>query len=145
MAAGYNSKKVEKKSAGVEWEFNATAASSQYYFVKVVCNGQEATAEAGATASVKVTGSAAYGSADYNAGSKTYTVEQFVRSSYEEDWPAEPESTATVTVSWDTATLRVVVSGTVTACSNIKVVSGGEVKTVTAVYSVQNGEVKLGI
>ena len=144
MAAGYNSKSVTKNSSGVAWSFNATAASSAYPHVRVVCGSFSAEVyENGQTASVQVTGSAAFGTADYNAGSKTYTIEQYVRSDYGAEW--SPDGTATCTVSWDTATLRVVSSGNVKVCSNIKVKSGSQVKTVTGVYSVKNGVVKPGI
>lgn len=144
MAAGYNSLSVTKNSSGVAWSFNATAASSGYPHVMVVCGSFSAEVyENGQTASVTVTGSAAYGSADYLAGSKTYTIEQWVRAGYDYEWALD--GTTTCTVSWDTATLRVVSSGSVKVCSNIKVVSGGQVKTVTGVYSVKNGQVKPGI
>ena len=144
MAAGYNSKTVTKNSSGVSWSFNATAASSSYPHVKVECGGFTAEVyENGQTASVAVSGSAAFGTADYNAGSKTYTINQYVRAGYGYEWALN--DSATCTVSWDTATLRVVSNGSVKTCSNIKVVSGGSVKTVTAVYSVSNGTVKPGI
>ena len=144
MAAGYNSKSVTKDSSGVSWSFNATAITSSYAHVKVECGDFTAEAhEINTTASVAVSGSAAVGTEDYNAGSKTYTIKQYVKATYEGEWVED--GTATCTVSWDVAVLRAVVNGTVTVCSNIKAVSGGQVKTVTGVYSVKDGVVKPGI
>lgn len=102
MAAGYNSLSVTKSGSKVNWSFNATAVSSAYYFVKVECNGLSAEAEGqGNTASVQITGSADRGP----AGSRTYTVKQYVRAGYGYEW-VEEDST-TVTVSWTADTYTV--------------------------------------
>lgn len=144
MAAGYTNLSVTRTANGVEWSFDATGTSDLYYWCRVVCNGQEDISEGqGTTASVTVTGNATYGTADYNAGSKTYTVTQYGRASYDFDW--EQQSTATVTVSWSTVSLKVVSNGSVQTCTNIKAKSGNSIKDVIAIYSVSDGVVKPGI
>ena len=144
MAAGYNSLTVTRTGSGVSWSFNATAQSDTYYWCKVECNGDSDIAEGqNVPASVQVTGSLSFSDPDYKTGSKTYTVKQYVRASYDYEWAED--GSVTVTVTWDTAVLRVVINGNVTLCSNIKVKSGSTVKDVIGVYSVQNGTVKPGV
>ncbi len=144
MAAGYDSLTVTRTDSGVRWSFNATAVSGTYYFVRVECEGLSAVAEGqGETASVAVAGSVGIEDPEYRTGKRVYTVRQYVRAGYEYQWAED--GAATVTVTWDTAMLRVAVNGTVKVCSDIRAVSGGAVRTVTGVYSVKNGTVKPGI
>lgn len=147
MAAGYNSLSVTKTGSGVAYSFNATAVAAYWDQVKVVCGSFSATASpAGTTASVQVTGTIPYTDPEYQTGSKTFTVTQYVKASGPQyEWaedPYDPPTSVTVTVTWDTGGLRIVENGVVTICSNIKVKDGEDIKTVVAAYSVEDGVVK---
>ena len=102
MAAGYNSLTVTRNGSTVSWSFNATAISSAYNNVRVVCDGKSAEAYTiNTAASVQVTGSTTSDA----AGSRTYTVYQYVRYGAGYDWQAD--GSTTVTVSWSARTYTV--------------------------------------
>lgn len=143
MAAGYNSLTVTRTNTGVSWSFNATAQNTVNYYCRVYVGDDYAEAREGAVASLPVTGSAEFGTEEYLAKRKEYTVTQMSRPYWQIGWATDDY--ITVTVTWDTAMLWVAVNGIVTACANIKVKSGSDVKDVIGVYSVKNGEVKPGI
>lgn len=141
---GYENLTVTRTGSGVSWSFDAYAEDDLNMYTKAVCEEFEsAEGREGVRTYVTVTGSASYGSQAYAAGSKTYTITQYSRGQYATPWFVR--GTAECTVTWDTAMLRVVVNGTVTACANIKAKSGSTVKDVIGVYSVKNGVVKPGI
>lgn len=147
MPAGYNSLSKTKTGSGLYYSFNATAQTPDWWNVKVVCGEFSATASGlNNPASVQVTGTIPYSDPEYRAGSKTFTVTQYVKGPDSADewhiYEYDEQSIITVTVTWDTGELRIVDNGTVTICADIRVKNGENIKTVVAAYSVEDGVVK---